>query len=111
MSNMSRKEAHRSFKENQKTEAMWMKGFTFGASLSVTGMSWALGHMVYLYFSVHTVETGPMMLQWLTGLIVSAMTGYASAKMAQKYARRYDNFNGMLPERMRSRNPDTPFWR
>lgn len=88
-----------------------MNARLLAASISVSAMSWSLGHIIYLFASETTKDTGPMMLMYFAALVVSAATGYASAKTAQRYARRYNNFNGMLPVRKRSRNPDTPFWR
>ncbi|PVE51496.1 hypothetical protein DC425_16860 [Sphingomonas sp. TPD3009] len=104
-------EAHRFYQKKQEQEEKRMKAFTLSASLSVAGMSYSLGQMLLIFFGTRTPDSGAMMLRYAAALMVSAALGYASAKMAERYARRYDNYNGMLPERKRSRNPNTPFWR
>ena len=111
MSNVSRLEAHRFYQKKQEQEEKRMKAFTLSASLSVAGMSYSLGQMLLIFFGTRTPDSGAMMLRYAAALMGSAALGYASAKMAERYARRYDNYNGMLPERKRSRNPKTPFWR
>jgi hypothetical protein len=111
MSRTSKDEAHRAYRQNQKIEAARMKAALLGTSLSIAGMSYTLGKMIVLTFGTRPEDAHAMMLSYVAALLISSAMGYISAKFAQKYARRYDRFNGMLPVRRRTRNPDTPFWR